>query len=332
MKKHSILAVGLSALLLMTACSSGKMKVNGSFPPVGHLTADSITVPPILMGIASMFVTDDILVAYEPQKDTLFSFWQLPQFDYLFCAGIKGGGPNDFIQPDFTFGVTDEGFKVSEIMVHKVKHMQIDKEEKKLTTIGVQDYVFDEGVANRFICLADGKFCFISMMNKEAEYVLCDDQGNSRYFSPYPEGLLGEGKGEATFSLYNKLTIAHPDGKRFAAFYSYVKLCRIYDDNGNLLNETLLDSPRQPSDPQERKSFIAGRPSADNDYIYLLAAGEKEANVLEIWDWDGNPVAHYLLDKSFNDYVIYPKNHKLYAVDDSRDDGVIYTYDLPELK
>ncbi len=298
---------------------------------MGQLTADSITVPPVLMGVANMFVTNDILVAYEPQKDTLFSFWQLPQFEYLFCAGIKGGGPNDFIQPDFTFGLTDEGFKVSEMMVHKVKNMQIDKEKKQLMTVGVQEYTYDEGVANRFLSLADGKFCFVSMLNKDAEYVLCDDQGNSRHFSPYPEGLMGEGKDEATFSLYNKLTVARPDGKRFAAFYTDIKLCRVYDDNGNLLNETLLDSPSPSSDPRERKSLTAGRPTADNDYIYLLAKGDKEANVLEVWDWDGKPVAHYQLDKPFRTFTVYPKNRKVYAVDSDRDDGVIYTYDLPAL-
>ena len=55
---------------------------------------------------------------------------------------------------------------------------------------------------------------------------------------------------------------------------------------------------------------------------------ENKRKILEVWNWDGVPIAHYLLDKDIVNITV--SSNKIYAVD-NKNERVIYTYSLADI-
>lgn len=111
------------ALLLLAGCTPKETQQKG-FPPMEALQADSVTIPPVLLAVTRLFVANDMLVAYQQRNDTLFSFFGLPACNYLFAAGTKGQGPDDFLMLDRSFQEMPRGFKTFEIASNRVKEIR----------------------------------------------------------------------------------------------------------------------------------------------------------------------------------------------------------------
>lgn len=323
MKHIYILFTSLLIFFLLEGCTS-KGKLAEQFPPLKELKADSISTPPILLSVTRLFITNNMLVAYQQRSDTMFSFWKLPECSYLFRAGSRGEGPDDFLMLDRTFQEMSSGFKTFAIASNKVKEVAVDP-IGSFKVVSAKQLEVDQRGLNRFLFLKNNSYCFVSD-KEEYEYALLDEDGVVHYFGNYPEGLLEKKEDDLNRFVYNKLTIANPQGNKFAAFYAYIKLCRIYNAKGELLKETMLESlPKNAS--EEKTIYYSSYPYADENYIYVLTDKE-EGKVLEIWDWEGVPKAHYLLDKPVNCLVKSSTDGKLYAVCQDRED-VVYVYSVP---
>ncbi|MBR0041733.1 MAG: hypothetical protein IJP36_01915 [Bacteroides sp.] len=313
-------------LLLQLFSCSHKDNEKRQYLPIETLRADSITIPPVLLSVTNMFIANDMLVVYQQRNDTLFSFWKLPECKFLFAAGNRGVGPNDFLMLDRVFKETPQGFKTFEISSNKVKEIEISSDGIFHTSHIIPLDVEQRGL-NRFLFLADSNYCFVSD-KEEYEYSLLNKTGEIKDFSRYPTKLILKNDDELNRFVYNKLTVAHPTGDKFAAFYVYVKLCRIYDSHGNLLSETLLDKEKKAS-PGERNAIYAFFPCADEKNIYVLANSNNDNTLLEVWDWNGNISAQYQLDRNISNFTYSPTHNVLYAVAPNRED-VIYVYNLNE--
>lgn len=289
-----------------------KMKVQADLPSLQTLQCDSVPVTHELLSVTRLFAVDDMLVAYEDRRDTLFSFWKLPECRFLFSAGVRGNGPEDFLVLDRTFCPTEKGFEVFEIATGRVKGLEVDTVTGSLKLSSVWKVEGGQRALNRFLFLKDGRYCCVS--DDEAhEYLLLDSAGVVKYFGDYPEGLLPEEKGTPKRFTYNKLTVAAPSGKKFAAFYAYAKLCRIYDSEGRLLKETLAEAPETPSAGEGKRLYYSSYPCATEDAIYVLTESDGQP-VLEVWDWDAVLTARYRLPRKFSNIAWSPVDGKLYAV------------------
>ena len=127
--------------------------------------------------------------------------------------------------------------------------------------------------------------------------------------------------------VYNKLTVSKPDGEMFASFYVYIKMMRIYNRHGEMLNEIVLEHANSSLDNEEKITYYPYPPCADNKYIYVLTKQEEEP-ILEVWTWNGELVERYSLDKKISNFVVSNKYHTLYAVNKDIEDK-IYVYKLP---
>lgn len=305
--------------ILLGGCKSPK-DPSVSFPVSVELQFDSIIIPPRLLSVTRLFIAHDMLIAYEQRKDTLFSFWKLPKCQYLFSAGIKGQGPDDFLMLDKVFVETDNGFKTFELASNKIKEIEIDSiGEFKL--LAEQRLNINKMPLNRFTFLSDDSYCFLSD-DDNYEYTLLDKEYHVRSFSHYPQ-LLYKEKDENNSYLYNKLLVSKPDGERFAAFYTYIKMLRVYDKSGDMLKEVLMDEPVEVVDNGKRTVCYSTYPSATNQCIYVLNNESEFQKYLEVWSWDGDPITRYSLDKKINAFVVSEKYNTIYAI--NRDiDNVIY--------
>lgn len=322
MKHISTLIFICTLLVLLEGCTSkGSSEIH--LPAWKELQADSLTVPPVLLSVNQLFTINDMLVAYQQRNDTLFSFWKLPECSYLFQAGTKGQGPNDFLMLDRTFQPTQQGFKAFEIATNRVKEVTVKPTGEFNVTLTKQLNVEQQGL-NRFLFLENDSYCFVSD-REEYEYALLSREESIHYFSDYPQNLLTAEEGTPNRFTYNKLVVSHPEGNKFAAFYAYVKLCRIYNSQGELLKETLLTSP-SANNTEERHTYYSSYPCADANHIYILTK-EEEGTMLEVWNWEGILETRYLLDKPVT-CITRPVDGILYAL--CRDkENVIYTYPIP---
>lgn len=294
-------------------------KRNVEIPAVKPLYADSIEVPPELLSVTSLFmVGDDTLGVYQQQDDTLFSFWKLPEFKFMFKAGTRGQGPNDFLDLDKTFQGKSGGFNAFEIDAGRVKRVTI--EGHNLLAEQVQRLDVDQRM-NRFIFLADDTYCFF-LLEGNTEFALYNERNGLKHFGQYPD-LITKKPHELDVFAYNKLTIAHPAGDKFAAFYAYLKMCRIYGADGSLQKEVLLEGPVE-LDNGSRKIYYSTPPYATAEHIYILAHNTDEA-ILEVWNWEAEMVERFSLDKKINRIIVY--DHYLYGFSNVNE-SVVYVYKL----
>lgn len=322
MKRNIILS--LSLFILWIGCVSRKNQTV-LLPEITTLSADSVTVPPILLSVTRLFIAHGMLIAYEQRKDTLFSFWKLPDCQYLFSAGIKGQGPKDFLMLDRSFVESKEGFKVFELPSNRVKEMKIDS-TGTFELASEHRLKIDQTPLNRFLFLADSSYCFLSQDDKH-EYTLLDKKHTTHQFSDYPLDLLERKSDETNSFVYNKLTVAKPDGEMFASFYVHIKMMRIYNRHGEMLNEIVMNHTGSSLDNGEKNTYYSYYPCADDKYIYALTKLEAQP-VLEVWTWEGKLIARFSLDKNISNFVVSNKYHILYAVDKEVEDK-IYFYKLP---
>lgn len=309
----------ISIFLLFTILGTGCEKKIFIYPELEQLYADSIETPPILLSVSSLFmVGDDTLGVYQSKDDTLFSFWKLPECKFLFKAGVKGQGPDDFLDLDRTFQGLTGGFKAFEIQTGKVKNISFDENGK--LTIEAKKLNVNE-MMNRFIFLEKNTYSFFLLMGK-TEFGLYDEKNGLRHFGQYPD-LITKKEGEMDAFVYNKVTVAHPTGNKFAAFYAYLKMCRIYGADGSLLKEVYLDGPVELENGK-RKAYYSTQPYATDEHIYVLTK-EDEGNVLEVWNWEAQIEKRFLLDKDFDKFVVHQGKVLGFF---RENESVVYTYQL----
>ena len=51
-----------------------------------------------------------------------------------------------------------------------------------------------------------------------------------------------------------------------------------------------------------------------------------DCHELQVWDWEGRPVARFKFDRKLSMMAVSPKYNKIYALDNE-----LYVYDLPQL-
>ena len=318
------IALTLTIVVLGSSIFSGcgnNDKQAGGLPEIGMLYADSIQVPPVLLSVTSMFIMgNDTLVAYQGRNDTLFSFWSFPEFKLLSSAGIRGQGGDDFLELDRNFQPTEGGFRAFEISSRRLKDVSLtDNGQLSVSSKNLElDFV-----PNRFLFLKDDTYCFFSM-NGDYEFGLYNEKEGLRYFGTYPN-VTEQKEGIAKVLFFNKLTVAHPSGDMFAAFYANMKLCRIYSNTGELLYESMSEHPVKLQD-NLYKMHYSMQPFASQDYIYTLTT-EGSQCILEVWNWEAELMERYLLDKPIDKFVL--KDNVLYGVNPEEED-FIYCYDLSD--
>ena len=323
MKYNYIISLSILSLFILSGCSrTGGKKCK--LPAAEALTADSIRIAsPELLSVTSMFlVGEDTVGIYQERNDTLFSFWKLPGWELLFKAGIYGQGSSDFLTLDRTFRAQDNGFCAFEIPTGRVLGITFGKERQ--LDVSVQPLGLDF-MLNRFLFLADSTYAFFSPDN-DYEFCTYNRKEGVRYFGTYPDVIERE-EGVPAFISVNKLTVAHPDGKRFAAFYANIKMCRIYDKKGVLQKETLLSPPVTQPDGS-LKFFYTAQPFATADAIYLLASDEEDC-ILEVWNWDATLLHRYRLSAPIHKLIVC--SPVVYGIHADKEEYV-YAYTLPTHK
>lgn len=312
-----------------------------AFPVTGDLKATVYSIPKPILLPRYMGAIDDYFFVYKEREDSLFAFFQLDNGIYIQDIGTRGQGPDEFNLLDtrsFNISCDSNQFMVMEAGSNQLKRVRYDGQ--KLSVLNSKA-IFGQGVSNNgFYALADSMYLTLGRLEKDKEYGLFNGKtGEFTEMGDYPEWFAREKKANTPplFVPYLKTCVTHPDGKKIASFYIRFKRFKIYDNALNLLHD--INVKIDPcftnfEDPvQNQPVYYIGQPYATERYIYVLCANlgtGVDCHELQIWNWEGDPVASYKFDRKLSLMVVSPRYSKIYALDNQIADE-LYIYDLPLL-
>lgn len=348
MKKTT--AILATTLIMLTGCAGEKQSTDEystthitAFETNGTLSAKVKKIPASIAIIRGMFISGDFLLLYKQKDTTFFDLFKLPDCTYLGSSGNVGNGPNDFIFPDpRSFTPIDSGFTVLEAGSHLLKTVKV--KENRLVVTNIEKTVEKKAATNGFYALSDQKYVSFGNIGSENEFTIFDKKRNeSIEIGKYPTWVTtNENKPHEKFVAYLKNCVVHPDGEKFAAFYVRFKRFRIFNDSGDILHDINVKiepySNNIEKEYNDQWSYYVGTPQCVGNYIYALCINQKgkektKNNMceLQIWSWDGKPIACYKLDKHVSFFSISNKHNTLFAFDTDMENE-IYCYELPTIK
>lgn len=323
--------------IIFSSCSNHKMHetIIESFPIEGNLNAQIIKIKPVAMNPSYILNTGNYLILYNPQKDTLFDVFKLPSLTWIYNKGIKGQGPNDFLELEKrSFTSTPYGFKVFSQYDQKIKEILISDSTLLINDKNSIKYNIDEIPVNGLLSVNDSTIIYWGNIDSKNEYIL-HNNNSKKEFSPYPHWDKKSNKNEPPIFKYVKNSTLNQDHSKYISFYGYFKRLRIYNNDGTMIKDILVK--KEPFKDEikenlnERIIYYYSPPQIANDYIYILCKNStREENInpeLQIWDWDGNPIACYQMDHQISLFTISTIYNKIYAID-GENEGNIYIYDL----
>lgn len=342
MNKHSYcrLKSGWAVVVaaLCAACG-GPADVITEFPETRALTSEVWKIPSDGHYPQAMVVSGNYLIVHNVKSENLIQVFDTKTREFLYEGGEIGRGGNDFEgEPDrSTMHATEDGFEIR--VNHEWYRVAVGPTELRVKEkFSLGD--IKQPVANA-LSLGNGLFCAENVVSDRRNKAFCFFNVNTkhvRYAVPYPTRQLKAYVKSASDRgiAYSKTSVAHPSGEKIASFYSYYKAFQIISTKGDVLRTVRIDiTPFAASFSNESDSrFFAyiSNPVTDGRLIYVLCASSQEeksfdtsATELQVFDWDGNPVASYTLDHYANHIALDGKT--IYAVN-SMLPGQIFVYSL----
>ncbi|MDR1454854.1 MAG: TolB-like 6-bladed beta-propeller domain-containing protein [Tannerella sp.] len=334
--------LSLSLMALLCTCGGKEVKTSTvtAFGETGRLTASVKKIPEPVLLPRFVCAADDYLFVYKEKEAKMFAIFGLPDGEYLCSAGQRGQGPDDFMMLDTrSFQVVGNGFRVMESGTNRLKTVEF--KDGRLSVTKAEQIDLASPANNGFYPLADSVYLTFGQPVELNEYGLYDKKtGNLVKTGDYPQWATTAATDPAQLMfMYIKTCVVHPDGSKFATFYSRFKRLRIYDREANLLHDVEVRiapfSTSPDAEPGKQPVYYIGQPQTAGDYIYALCANGPDEPAdceLHVWDWDGNPVACYDFDRKVTYIALSQKHGKLYAFDLATAEDEFYIYDLPQLR
>ena len=324
----------------LTACSEEAEQAVKNFPRSENIKMNETTLLEPINSRGSMFTTDNYLVIYQTQVDSMyFRFYSLNDLHFVLGGGQRGRGPNEFVRPPNLRSFITEGDGFSCISTPFVKYVNIEGSEFKVIK-QEESMLLNNIGSNNYSKIAENVYCISNMdTNQPYEFVLFDKDGaNQKWVSPYPNWANVETREQLPFT-YVSTVVANPTLKRFIVFYGYFKRVRLFNLEGKMLKDISVEFPfKFPQyDAKSRKQAYAQVPYHDNNYIYMISynarsSEENESTELQIWNWNAEPIAVLNFDKRLTQFTISQEKRRIYAINPSRDfnNDKIFWCDLPD--
>lgn len=327
---------------LLFSCSPerGEEVVVEKFSNVQSLTSDIHSISEEILLPRTLFIANNFLIIYKEREDKLFDVYDLPGLKHLYSFGTIGEGPNDFMLLDArSFRPIENGFQVLEAGSHILKTIRVDSQNIEI--IKSEKLFEDQMPSNGFYPMKDNMYLSSGAIGALNEYVFFDRATQTfQEFGEYPEWSKTDiDQPFQLFTTYLKNCVVHPDGDKFASFYGRFKRFRLYNIKGNLLKDVNVKIEPYTTDVKDSRGeyiYYATSPRAVEDKIYAVCFNSKPSDPqgnqsyeLQIWDWEGNPISCYKLDKEITYFDISKKYNKIYGINQKKENE-IYIYDLPE--
>jgi hypothetical protein len=285
-----------------------------------------------------MFIYRNKLIIYDDTNSSFFKVFDCNDLTYKYSFGSIGPGPDEFtfVDPETMnsstyfevlnqnklcyYSITDTGAFRSASPATVIRQSETINNLKKLSD---SIYISNNSLgADKF----DKEFILYNIndrTNREFENVMFFDNS-----------VNAQNKEEQYFSLSKFITVSSGNNSKFAVFYNKYPYFKIFSSE-MLLGLYHIDNQIQDADFYPYFS----RPFSTNEYIYVMWIDKSDEEIMAnisdfntvilVFDWNGNFIKNYRLDKPIIAFAVNDHNDKLYAVSLLEDDiNAIYTCDL----
>jgi hypothetical protein len=321
-------------MLLMVGGKSNCQKIK--FPIEKSIAFTTIKTPSVIYAnTPGVVITGDYLVVMRSfSGNPLYHVFEMPDCKYMGSFGMLGKGPNEFEVPDVRSArPTEKGFKVFDthkgLLFVDLTGFSSNKSFKvKQVKLPGELYILNDAVQ-----INDSIIYGMPYVGKTEKLYVRYNLNSSKldYFGEYP-AFFPKGNKDNYWGLIWRYSIVKPDGTKYASFFARFKLFRIYNNSGLLIKEKTMEVPKNILSPKHKSTTYYDVTKATNEYIYALCLNGQlnetdDYPTLEVWDWDGNPVAKLKLQSFVYSFDITQDNKKIYCMDREIDDK-IFVYDL----
>jgi len=329
-----------------TSCKIKNEKYNlivKSFPLNIELKGSTIKTTVNILNPKGIGISGDKVLIYDNVQKDLFKVFKLPNLEHIYSWGNMGRGPDEFTFIDDNYircfdnelELVDHG-TLKRFVVNS--NCLVIKSTVELPTL--QNPINNMQKINDSFYIANNIF-----EDVEYEHILIDVKSNriTNKFGKYPDDGLNIKKGIDNYQIYYKSNISNPDREKFIVFYMYFNKIKIYNGHGNIEKIIILEDKeidKYKIEHRDDNPLYFGIPYATENYFYVLRLNQTENEIvgnidnfkpeLLIWDWDGNPIANFKLDKPIIRFAVSEKHKKLYATSVMEEDE-IYTFDLMDI-
>ena len=303
------------------------------------LKGRSIKVSEDLLMPVKVFAIDDKLVVFDRVNSDFFKVFKIPEMELLYSFGSKGRGPNEFshIDPNSMKVV---GNKICLLDGNTLKYLNVGND--KITVEQSKTIVMGQAPTNRLLVLNDSIYISDILgdnLEHEFQRVNLNQRKIEKTFGDYPDEGIRLKNDIEKYQTYMKASASSPKGDKIISFYLNFNRFKILDNQGKLLKEVVIESNLPKYKPKDPKSSVIYRsePFATKDFVYVLAIEQVQNEVmsnissfkpkLEIWNWEGELQAKYLLDKPIITFTISEENSKLYGTSIA-DPNKLYEFNL----
>lgn len=310
-------------------------------PDAIQLKGQTIQIDNNMLNPMGMCISDEKLIIFDDVQSGLFKVFNIPELAYEFSWGSRGKGPEEFLVINNNY---IRSFRTElELLDNGIlKRLAIMNDRLKIKSIKrlpiMENPINGLQRINDSIYFADN---FFSDGSNEHLIINVNTGKILNKFGNYPNGNLKIKDNHERYQIYHKSSISDPASDKFVVFYTYFGKIKIYNNTGELIKSIILDDKEiemvSLEKREQNKTYFA-LPYATKNYFSILRINKTDEEIVKdinnykpellIWDWNGNLINRYKLDKPLTRYAISEKYQKLYGTFIMKDDE-IYIFDLP---
>ena len=284
-------------------------------------------------------IVNDHLIIYDKTKDDMFKIFNIPSLDFCSVQGKSGRGPNEF---SFIYDRTLRQYKNKFTLLDNFRYKEFSVEDGVLGLLKTYTIKVDVLGIDNFNILNDSLYiCDKKIPDNDDEFWMVNLKNRRiiKSFGSYPKFPKNIRKGDDRYISSLKTTTTRYFDGRIATFYLYMNRMKIFDVNGRILKSVAINNDKTLEHvPIETDMLYRHDVFSNSQFIYVLNINAPQNQVFnnsslnkpsfEIWNWDGELLATYCLNKAIASFTISEKYNKIYAT--SLDEiNMIYEFDLP---
>ena len=300
------------------------------FPIEKELNYEIIQTEPVLLGKSTRLVICGKYIVFLRGRSeglNLFSVFDLTSGNYIGDFGSFGRGPGEFPAPDVQNAVsTEDGFAFFDIIKGLV-YVNIEELIKGKSFVRKQVRLPGELYSlNDAFLINDSVIIGMPYMgNADYMYVRLNYKTlHTEYFGEYPDIFVNKSTDEL-WAAFWRHSCVNLDGTRLVSFFDSQKMLRIYSQSGTLVKERVMETQEEYFSERYRRKYglthYYKAVKSTDKYIYALCYGTQKKNflktnpVIEVWDWDGEPIARFQMANSILTFDVTLDNKRIYCVD-----------------
>lgn len=341
----------LVVLELLTACKEKATNTKLTFPEETILSKSEYHIDDDQLGkIDGIQSNDSSLIVFDAHSGKSYTLFDLMTGKYIGRFGEIGQGPGEIPlgcigqlnNNTYTAHLLSAGF----IAQYRMDSLRTNINSKPKTSTKIQ-FQFGDVYLSKAIPLNDSTFMGAGVYNGKYQYVLFNNKNQILDYSTEVYNTYDQ-----NFNRYHKMISSEgtlrksPSKNRFVYSLYYSDNLDIFEIADNKINIIKLIRERNPLlEPKQNGTFVTANPNLDcpigyidiavgDSNIYALHSNQKatsqySSDIIRVFDWDGNPVKVYKLDKQAYFISINEKLNKLYAAIKNEEAGwSIIAYEL----